>query len=58
MDWRSWREQLELGMAEHRAHGKRVRNEPETEDDWARLYHRYPNSPLRALWFVLTGRAV
>ena len=54
----NWREQVEHGIADHRAHGKEPRGlEPKTEAEWDALREMFPASPLRAIWFVLTGRA-
>lgn len=52
----SWREQVEHGIADHYAHGKTPRCEPKTDADWVALEERFPTSPLRAIWFTITGR--
>ncbi len=53
-----WREQVEHGLADHRAHDKTPANEPATELEWQQLFERYPGSPLRAIWFAITGRSL
>lgn len=57
MTWRAeWQRQVEHAIADHREHGKTPRHEPQTTGEWRELYERFPNSPLSAIWYVLTGR--